>query len=151
MSIDEIANLPDVSEGLEFSIKKAANSCNTINELLDIIKSKRYTVTRLQRIFLYALLGISKKDMEISKKIEKPYVRILGFNENGKKLVSEIALKNPDIALITSVKKFVDSNSNNDLKLLLDKDLFATDVYSIGFEKKSSANLDFKNGIITYK
>ena len=50
MSIDEIANLPDVSEGLEFSIKKAANSCNTINELLDIIKSKRYTVTRLQRI-----------------------------------------------------------------------------------------------------
>ena len=150
MSIEEIANLPDVSEGLEFSIKKAANSCNTVNELLDIIKSKRYTITRLQRIFLYALLGISKKDMEISKKIEKPYVRILGFNENGKKLVSEIALKNPDIALITSVKKFVDSNSNNDLKLLLDKDIFATDVYSIGFEKKSSANLDFKNGIITY-
>lgn len=96
-------------------------------------------------------MGFQKKIWKFLKKIEKPYVRILGFNENGKKLVSEIALKNPDIALITSVKKFVDSNSNNDLKLLLDKDLFATDVYSIGFEKKSSANLDFKNGIITYK
>ena len=31
MSIEEIANIPDVSEGLEFSIKKAANSCNNIN------------------------------------------------------------------------------------------------------------------------
>ena len=65
--------------------------------------------------------------------------------------IIEKALKNPDIALITSVKKFVDSNSNNDLKLLLDKDLFATDVYSLGFENNSFGNLDFKNGIIKYK
>ena len=58
MSIERIANIPDVSEGLEFSIKKAANSCNNIKEFLDIIKSKRYTLTRLQRILLYVLLDI---------------------------------------------------------------------------------------------
>ena len=149
MDIEEIANLPDVSEGLEYTIKKATNSCNTLSELINLVKSKRYTSTRIQRILLYALLGITKDDMEMSKNV-LPYVRVLGFNENGKFLLSEISAKNPDIALITSVKKFIDSNSNNDLKLLLDKDLFATDVYSIGFEKKSSANLDFKNGIITY-
>lgn len=151
MSIKEIANLPDVSEGLEFLIKKAVNSCNTLTELLNTIKSKRYTITRLQRILLYALLDISKKDMKLSKEVDSPYIRVLGFNDNGKKLISKIMDKNPNQPLITSVKKFVDSNSNNDLKLLLDKDIFATDVYSIGFEKKSSANLDFKNGIITYK
>ena len=147
MSIEEISNLPDVSEGLEFAIKDAANSCNSIIELLSIIKSKRYTSTRIQRILLYALLGITKKDMEISKST-LPYVRILGFNENGAKLVSEISKNNPKLNIITSVKKFVDSNKNKNLKQMLDKDIFATNVYTIGYEYDSLNNLDYKNGII---
>lgn len=150
MNIEEISNLPDVSEGLEFSIKKAANSCNTINEFLDIVKSKRYTVTRLQRILLYALLNISKEDMQLSKQVEMPYVRVLGFNDNGKKLISEIATKHPELKIITSVKKFIDTNSDKDLQVLFDKDVLATDVYSLAFENNSLANLDFKNGVITF-
>lgn len=147
MSIEEIANLPDVSEGLEFAIKNAANSCNNIIEFFNIIKSKRYTTTRIQRILLYALLGITKNDISISKNT-LPYIRILGFNKNGKNLISEIYKRNPKIQMITSVKKFFDTNSNNDLKHLLNKDIFATNVYTIGFEHNSLNNLDFKNGII---
>lgn len=150
MSTEEISNLPDVSEGLEFSIKKAANSCNTINEFLDIVKSKRYTVTRLQRILLYALLNISKEDMQLSKQVEMPYVRVLGFNDNGKKLISEIATKHPELKIITSVKKFIDTNSDKDLQVLFNKDVLATDVYSLAFKNNSLANLDFKNGVIKY-
>lgn len=148
MSIKEIANLPDVSEGLEFLIKKAVNSCNTLTELLNTIKSKRYTITRLQRILLYALLDISKKDMKLSKEVNSPYIRVLGFNDNGKKLISKIMDKNPNQPLITSVKKFVDNNSNTSLQTMLNKDIFATNVYSLGFKNNSFANLDFKNGII---
>lgn len=148
MSIEQIACLPDVSEGLEFSIKKAADSCNTISEFLDMIKSKRYTVTRIQRILLYALLDINKDTMGISKRIKNPYVRVLGFNNNGKKLISEIALKNPDINLVTSVKKFVDNNCDEYLNIMIEKDIFATNVYSLAFRNNSFSNLDFKNGII---
>lgn len=61
MSTDEIANLPDVSEGLEFAIKSAANECNSVVELLSIVDTKRYTKTRLQRILLSSILGITKK------------------------------------------------------------------------------------------
>ena len=147
MNIEDIANLPDVSEGLEYTIKKASNSCNTLNELINLVKSKRYTSTRIQRILLYALLGITKDDMEMSKNV-LPYARILGFNENGKKLISEISAKNPDIALITSVKKFVDSNSDKVLLNMFDKDVFATDVYSIAFDNNSFGNLDFTNKIV---
>ena len=43
MSLKEISNLPDVSEGLEYTIKNAANSCNNLAELINILKSKRYT------------------------------------------------------------------------------------------------------------
>lgn len=147
LSIEEISNLPDVSEGLEFAIKNAANSCNSIVELLNLIKSKRYTQTRIQRILLYALLGITKKDMEISKNT-LPYIRVLGFNEKGCNLVSEISNRNPKLKIITSVKKFTDSNKNKNLDLILNTDIFATNVYTIGFEYDSLNNLDFKNGII---
>ena len=148
MDISEIAELPDVSEGLEFSIKKAANSCNTLTEFLNIIKSKRYTMTRIQRILLYSLLGITKKDMAISKKVTS-YIRVLGLNNRGKFLISEIAKANPKLEIITSVKRFMDGNSNKNLKLMLDKDIWATNVYTLGYELDSWNNLDFTKKLIT--
>ena len=147
MSLADIANLPDVNEGLENAIKNAANSCNSIVEFLNIIKSKRYTNTRIQRILLYSLLGISKKDMQISKKIN-PYIRVLGFNERGKFIVSEDAKANPSLSIITSVKKFVDTNRNKNLNILLEKDIWATNVYTIGYEYDSWNNLDFTHKLI---
>lgn len=148
MTTSEIAELPDVSEGLEFAIKNAANSCNSVIEFLDIIKSKRYTTTRLQRILLYALLGVTKKDMALSKKIQ-PYVRVLGLNKKGKFLISEIAKANPKLEIITSVKRFTDDNANKNLKSMLDKDIWATNVYTLGYEEDSLNNLDFTKKIVT--
>ncbi len=147
MSIKDISNLPDVNEGLEYSIKKAVNSCNTIDELLSNIKSKRYTITRLQRILLYSLLEITKDDMDISKKIT-PYIRILGFNNNGKYLLSKIAKENPNLEIITSVKKFLDSSNNYYSKKLLKKDILATNIYTLGYAKNSNGNLDYTHKII---
>lgn len=43
MDVKEIANLPDVSEGLENVIKNAASLCNNLSELINMVKSKRYT------------------------------------------------------------------------------------------------------------
>ena len=147
MTVEEIAELPDVSEGLENSIKNAANNCNNLTELINGIKSKRYTQTRIQRILIYALLGINKKMMENSKKII-PYTRILGFNSKGKMLISEIMNKNPKINMITSVKKYIDQNKNKQLAEMLNVDIFATDVYTLGYDYDSKANLDFTNNMI---
>ena len=147
MSTKEISYLPDVSEGLESTIKNAANSCNNIEKLLEKIKSKRYTWTRIQRILLYALLGITKKDMEILKVIT-PYIRILGFNENGKKLISEISKKNTNLKLITSVKKFIDENEDENLRIMFEKDILATNIYSLKCKTNFEANYDFSNKII---
>ena len=147
MTIADIANLPDVSEGLEYAIKDAANSCNSVVELLTLIDTKRYTKTRLQRILLYAILGITKDDMQLSKKVA-PYIRILGFNENGKKIISEASRRNPKLNLITSPKKFMDGSSNKNLKHLLQKDIWASNVYTLGFEYESKSNLDYTHKLI---
>ena len=149
MSLKEIANLPDVTEGLEHAIKNAANSCNTIEEFMNIIKTKRYTNTRIQRILLYALLGITKDDMKNSFKAQ-PYIRVLGMNKKGKDLISVISRSNPNLNIITSVKKFIDSNSNKNLSSMLNTDINATNIYTLGYEKDSWSNLDFTHNMIIY-
>lgn len=148
MSTDEIANLPDVAEGLEFAIKSAANKCNSVSELLSIINTKRYTQTRLQRILLYAILGINKKDMEISMDT-KPYIRVLGFNDKGRDIFSEISKINKRLDVVTSVKKFMDNCSNKNLKLMMEKDIWATNVYNLAYEYDSIGNLDYTHKLIT--
>ena len=146
MSVEEIANIPDVSEGLENSIKNAADSCNTLTELINIVKTKRFTQTRIQRILLYSLLGITKKQMEISKKVT-PYVRVLGFNNKGKELISEMMRLNPKLNVVTSVKKYIDTVANKNLKEMLETDILATNVYTLGYYSDSYANLDYTNKI----
>ena len=147
MSEEEIANLPDVSEGLEYLLKKAANSCNTIWELINIVRSKRYTETRIKRILLYSLLKITKKDIAISKKTT-PYIRVLGCNEKGKNLISQINKSNPKLNIVTSVKKFEDVNLNKNLRILLDKDILATNIYTLGYSHDSKANLDYTKKMV---
>ena len=147
MSLDEIASLADVSEGLENVIKLASMRTSNVYEAISMIKSKRYTQSRIQRIMLYSLLGITKKDIELSKKVT-PYIRILGFTSKGKRLISSISDANPKLNIIISVKKFVDSNNNKNLHSLLNKDIFATNVYTTAFESEGYGNIDFTKKII---
>ena len=150
MSLREIASIPDVSEGLENKIKTSANECNTLKDLIINIKSKRYTQTRIQRILLYALLNITQKDMNASKRVT-PYIRVLGFNKNGKKIISAIARSNPKLKIIVSVKKFMELSNDIVLKNMLYKDILATDIYSLGFKTNPVANLDYTHKIIEIK
>lgn len=149
MTVAQIANLPDVSEGLENAIKAAANSCNTLSELMNIVKSKRYTQTRIQRILLYALLGFTKEDMETSKKID-PYVRVLGCTSKGQALLSEISKANKKTPIVTSVKQFTTTCRNKKLLMMLEKDIQATNIYTLGYEYDSYSNLDYTTKMLTY-
>lgn len=146
MTKREIAELPDVSEGLENLIKESVEKTNNLVELINLIKNKRYTQTRIQRILLYGLLGITKKDMEVSKKTA-PYIRVLGCNRQGKRLLSEIDRDK----LITSVKDYENKNKNRskNLKRMLEIDKNATNMYTIAFKENSKCNLDYTKPLIT--
>lgn len=146
MSLDELREVPDISEGLEYKIKQAANLYNTTYDILSFIKSKRYTLTRLKRILLYILLNITKYDMQTAKSIT-PYIRVLGFNRKGKEILSQISKYNSNI--ITSTKKFIECNSDTHLNSLIQKDIEATNIYTIGCKANPCANLDFTKKIIT--
>ena len=147
MTLQEIAALPDVSEGLENRIKLAVNSYNDLPSVIAAIKTKRYTQTRIQRILLHALLGITQKDINASKRAI-PYIRILGFNKHGKRIISAIAKENPKLKIIVSVKKFMEACNDNTLRNMLSKDIFASNIYTLAYKKDPVANLDYTNKVI---
>ncbi|MGB5824211.1 MAG: nucleotidyltransferase [Proteocatella sp.] len=94
----------EVNEGIENLILKNIMTCSTLEELIEKVKSKRYTRTRIRRTFLNILLGITKTDMRLilgkSPRTrlfeERPYARILAFNEKGRALLKEIDYKTDD-------------------------------------------------------
>ena len=72
--------LPFGSEGLWSKLMKNARSLSSVAEIIDATKSKRYTRSRIQRMLLCALLGLTAADLER----EPPYVRVLAFNDRGR-------------------------------------------------------------------
>lgn len=58
MSPADFARLPDISEGLENRLHKAARQATTLEEFLSLTKTKRYTLARLRRILCAAFLHI---------------------------------------------------------------------------------------------
>lgn len=75
---EDIAKAPDVSEGLENRIYNAIQSATSLEELYDIVKTKRYTHSRIRRIVTALYLGIRPEDRNTV-----PYLRVLGFNDRG--------------------------------------------------------------------
>lgn len=142
---EKLKNIPDVPENMLSNLKKIACSTNSLDELITVLKNKSITQARIQRILLYILLGITKSDMELSKRIT-PYVRVLGMSENGKKILSDIS---KDINVITSVKAFEKTCDDSDLLRMLEIDKKATDIYTLAYVKDSVANLDYTTRIQT--
>ena len=142
---EKLKNIPDIPENMLSNLKKIACSTNSLDELITALKNKSITQARIQRILLYILLGITKSDMELSKRIT-PYVRVLGMNENGKKILSDIS---KDINVITSVKAFERTCDDSDLLRMLEIDKKATDIYTLAYVKDSIANLDYTTRIQT--
>jgi hypothetical protein len=81
MTVEEISKIMDVNEGLEYKIKKAYISSGSLEQLIEGVKSKRYTETRIRRILIHSMLGLHKSDLTQFKDIGGPqYIRVLGFS-----------------------------------------------------------------------
>ena len=130
-----LSKVRDVNEGLENKILSAAIKAHDYSSLVDLIKSKRYTMTRINRILSNLLLGI---DQEIYTFSEYPYFRILAFDETGKKIIRKMK-KNTEVPILTNINKF---KSVIDTNPLLQLDIRATDIYHLT-QRDKNGGLDF--------
>ncbi|MGI6028761.1 MAG: nucleotidyltransferase family protein [Candidatus Heteroscillospira sp.] len=81
-----IARCPECSEGLENRICAALETEPTLEDVLNSVKTRRYTMARLRRILLCAALGV-ERDMNSGV---PPYARVLAANADGLRLLAEI-------------------------------------------------------------
>ena len=144
--VDELAKIADVNEGLEFAIKNALlNSCD-IESLIENVKSKRYTRTRIQRILIHILLNVTE-DLLTKYKLEPQYARVLGFNSDAKKLLSIISQKSK-LPVVTSLNSSL-KTATNEQKEMIAIDIEATNTYTLGYHIPSlrKYNLDYTTKI----
>lgn len=138
ISTEEFAKLADVYEGLENRIIEAAKNYNSVQEILEAIKTKRYTMARLRRILLYALLGITKE----MQRTPVPYLRILGVREDKKQLI-----RSTDLPLIVDVRRGYDA-LNDSAKEIFDIDIKASELMNIASNETVN---EFSQGVIQMK
>ena len=80
----------EMGEGLENRFRRFARFHNNLTELLDAVKTKRYTYTRLQRAALGLIIG-AKVGMANCKNMVNPaYIRVLGFRRGAAGLLSDM-------------------------------------------------------------
>lgn len=147
MSRDDLSKIYEITEGLEHRIQTAAVSSGTLEELRQAIKSKRYSLTRINRLLLYSLLDIETKQMLNFDQHGPLYLHILGFSTRGRKILQDI--KNKSTVKIISrgseVKNIYMNDTNFTLQAMLGLDIKSTDIYTLLYPNCSErqGSLDF--------
>lgn len=117
---DDLAKYQTVDEGLDQKLKSVIKNCNSYDELVTKLKSKRYTYNKIARMLLHILVNFTK---DLGKNMQEiSYIRILGFNEKGQDYLHSIK-KNIDIKLLSKYEK--------DYCQMLNFELQTTEIYDL--------------------
>lgn len=126
LSANDLSIYQTVDEGIGSRIKKMILKSNSLDELIDNVKTKRYTHNKIKRMLIHILCGFTKKQALTMKNSE--YIRILGFNEKGKDVLNKIK-KTSKLPIITGY-----SNIKSDI---LDLELKVSQIYYLGSKEKN--------------
>lgn len=135
ISVIDLKEINGIQEGLENLLKKASDSAGNIEELIQIVKSKRYTRTRIKRIIIHSLFGLSKREILAFNKSGPQYIRALGMSAKGRIILKKAKLGSK-LPLILSLKHFYKSNQklgNKAILRMLNYDILATDLYVLAY------------------
>ena len=110
----ELKNIQDLEVGLENRLYKHSLENLSFEDFFNEILTKRITISRLQRILLHSLFGLTETITEKVKN-EVPFVKILGFSTRGQEYLNYLKkLEN------YSERKILTSNRN--LKKILNEE-----------------------------
>lgn len=143
--INDIQQYAYISEGIENRILSALLHSTSVSDLIDRVKTKRYTRTSIQRILAAILIGIKKDDI---KRFKEPaalsYIRVLALNKNGGKILRE--MKKLEVENI--INKFASFKSEDPgINRMLTLDVRATEVY---FSVLKENSITKKPGLIDF-
>lgn len=119
---EDFKSLPDISEGLENKMYFSVRVATTLDELHNSIKTKRYTLARIRRLVLASFLQFDDEFFMTTP----PYVRVLGFNNQG---LSHLKTPQGVIPVITRALQI--KNLDDAACKVFDTECRATDIYNL--------------------
>lgn len=148
-SAEELREIAEVTEGLENRILHSIDTCYEMRDILDFIKTKRYTRTKIQRILLHTLLDIKEKEVSYFLNLPKmPYIRVLGFQKERSDILADLT-ENAKCPVLTNLKKAPELLNEDGLALLaLEKT--ATDLHALAYPNPiyRAPNQDFTKPLV---
>jgi len=136
---ENIKNIYDVTEGLENKIYDSVITSKTYNELINSIKSKRYTMSRIKRILIHILLDITKEKYNTLS--NSYYARILKTNKENN--ILGMLNKNASIPILANINNNNMDNLDEIKKQSLLLDFNSSNIYEI--ISSNNLNLDKTN------
>ena len=130
--LDYLNQYQTVDEGIENRIKKFIYDSNSLEELILNVKSKRFTYNKIKRMFTHILCGFKKED---AKDLKIEYIRVLGFNKNGQKVLNSVK-KNLDVPIYFNYKE--------GLNKYFDLEFKTSVIYSLIVSDQSIVKKEFK-------
>ncbi|HIX02365.1 MAG TPA: nucleotidyltransferase [Candidatus Ligilactobacillus excrementigallinarum] len=102
-SAQELESIYGMREGIQYrmiAMAQQAETCQSFAQWMKAVKTKRFTYTRLSRLATMVMLHVTQADIEYF--YQHPFIRVLGFNNNGK-AVLHTAKKKTQYPIITNV------------------------------------------------
>lgn len=125
---DLVEDCPSGGEGLGRLLKSAVHSEDSFDGIISAVKSKRYTYTRISRLCMQVILGMTRTKYPYT---EPAYIRVLGFNDRGRELLSSLkkdgACMLPVITNINKEGHALCAEAGDMLGL----DIHASDIYNL--------------------
>lgn len=136
MEQKEMAQLADLSEGLENRLYRASREACSLEQLYAAVKSKRYPLARVRRLVMNAFLQLPAQ----MQTMPPPYLRVLGMNERGKQILSAMK-KIASLPVSTSLMKL--ARSTQAARQWAQVEAAACDQYSIFCRQMQPAGSDW--------
>ena len=136
ISKEKTENILDLSKELQDRIWNLRNEFTTYTAFCDLVKTKNLNHSRIRRALVHMVLSLTESDLMKLKETEfVPYIRVLGFGPIGATLLKSIKANTvkPLFVSFGEVAKAMSGPSYD----LLQKDLFAADVYRILLTQKT--------------
>lgn len=143
MEKNEMAQLADLSEGLENRLYRASREACSLEQLYAAVKSKRYPLARVRRLVMNAFLQLPAQ----MQTLPPPYLRVLGMNERGKQIVSAMK-QTASLPVSTSLMKL--ARSTEAARQWAQVEAAACDQYSIFCRQVQASGSDWSLPFVSF-
>ncbi len=144
----EINDIYDFNIQLFKRLKNSLDKASNYKDFLNIVTTKNYTKTTIQRSIMHMFLNIKTSDLNYLNSHGHQYVRILGFKKSSKEVLHK--LKNTcELPLVTNVKDHYKLLTPYG-KYLLETEIKYTNIYNqlVVYKYHINKNNDYRQAII---